>query len=204
MKVVCQSRPCARIVESTVMAEGVSAWIDFAISDDGSSMVQLESPAAIIDIGGRTTDIVKVLTGLTVDKTSSGSESVGVLKLIESMKTVIARHPEIKKNFRNLKEEQVSRRYVEDVINTGFFTHHGMNIDMREVLEIEKRTVAAGILQYVEQKVKEGFGLEILLFVGGGSIVFRNEIRQKYPNAQFIKEPEYANARGMMKYMKFV
>ena len=75
---------------------------------------------------------------------------------------------------------------------------------MREVLEIEKRTVAAGILQYVEQKVKEGFGLEILLFVGGGSIVFRNEIRQKYPNAQFIKEPEYANARGMMKYMKFV
>lgn len=196
--------PCAVIKASEVYAEGVSAWIDFAIAPDGTQRVVLESPAAVIDIGGRTTDTVKVLAGLTVEKKSSGTINRGVLDLIKEVRQLIARHPQIVELFGDLGDDKVPRSMVEAVIQTGRFRRHSLDIDMSDAVAQARAPIAREILEDVERRIAKGFDLQEMLFVGGGSVVFREEIKSHFKTASFIDEPEFANARGMMKYMKFV
>lgn len=196
------ARPCAEIVASTVLSEGVCAWLDHALGDDGQERVTLDSPAAVIDIGGRTTDTVKILGGLSVDRRSSGTKNLGVLDLIKALRPKIAGHPEITKIFGTLKDENVSRKMVEDVIQTLRFARHNLDIPMSEIVADSRRSIAVEILDDIERRIAKGFDLQALLFVGGGSVVFREEILSRFPSATFVEGPEYANARGMLKYMR--
>ena len=42
---------------------------------------------------------------------------------------------------------------------------------------------------------------DVILFVGGGS-AFMTKLTSYFPNAKVAPEPEFANARGMYKYLK--
>lgn len=199
-------KPCADIKLAEVYAEGVSAWLDFAIGDDGKQRVKLESPAAVIDIGGRTTDTVKVLAGLTVERKSSGTINRGVLDLFSEVRKIIARNAQIAELYGDIGDSQVPRSTVEQVMHTGRFKKHnlGLDIDFSAEVAAARGPIAAEILQEVERKISKGFDLEYMLFVGGGSVVFEEEIKKRFKAAAFIKDPEFANARGMMKFMKYV
>ncbi|MGJ7523468.1 plasmid segregation protein ParM domain-containing protein [Variovorax sp. LT1P1] len=196
--------PCARVAKAHVFAEGVAAWLDFAISDEGTQRVALESPAAVIDIGGRTTDTVKVLVGMNVEKKASGTINKGVLDLVKAIKLTILRNPTIQEMFGDLQDSQVPRAMVEEVIRTGVFRKHALNVDFSEDVAIARAAIAADIMKDVEQRVAKGFDLQAMLFVGGGSIVFKEEIKKHFATAVFVDEPEFANARGMFKYLKHV
>lgn len=196
--------PCAQIKVAKVFAEGVSAWIDYAIADNGDSRVVLDSPAAVIDIGGRTTDTVKVLAALTIEKKSSGTINMGVLDLIKALRQKISRHPKISELFGDLGDAEVPRSMVEEVLRTGRFKRHRLDIDMSEEIAQVRRPIANEILQDVERRIGKGFDLQELLFVGGGSVIFKEEIKAKFGLAVFAEDPEFANARGMMKFMKYV
>ena len=196
--------PCAHVKVAKVYAEGVSAWIDYAIGADGSENVVLDSPAAVVDIGGRTTDTVKVLAALTVEKKASGTINKGVLDLVKEIKLRIVRHPQVIEMFGDMQDSQVPRSMVEDVIKTGFFRRHSLNVDFSDAVANARQAIAGEILKDVEQRIAKGFDLQALLFVGGGSVVFREEIKRKFATAVFVEEAEFANARGMMKFMKYV
>lgn len=202
--VAVDGKPCADIKLAEVYAEGVSAWLDFAIADNGSQRVTLESPAAVIDIGGRTTDTVKVLAGLTVERKSSGTINRGVLDLFAEVRKIIARNVKIAELFGDIGDSQVPRSMVEAVMHTGRFKRHNLDIDLSAEVAAARGPIATEILNEVERKISKGFDLEVMLFVGGGSVIFQEEIKNRFSTASFIKEPEFANARGMMKFMKYV
>lgn len=196
--------PCAQIKVARGFAEGVSAWIDFAISSDGQARARLNSPAAVIDIGGRTTDTVKILAALTIEKKSSGTINLGVLDVMKGLRQKIARHPKICELFGDMDEAEVTREMVEETLLTGRFKRHRQDLDMTEEIAQVRQPIAERILQDVERRISTGFDLQEMLFVGGGSVIFKEEIRKKFAMAVFIEEPEFANARGMMKFMQHV
>lgn len=195
--------PCAEVIGSQVFAEGVAAWVDFALDDEGDFRCVLRRAAAVIDIGGRTTDTVKILKNLTVEKANSGTCSVGVLDLYDEITAAIVMNREVQSVWRNIKAQQVTRSVASEVIATGRLKDRSLDIDMSADVKAAKSRVAEKIMRDVERRIETGFDLERLLFVGGGAAVLKDEIRAKYAMAEFVEAPEFANARGMLKLMKF-
>lgn len=194
---------CAEVISSKVYAEGVSAWVDFALDDKGNYRCVLKRAAAVIDIGGRTTDTVKILKQMTVEKANSGTCLVGVLSLYDELAQVIARHPEVIAAFPRLKVSSIARSTIAEVLSTHRFKEFGLDIDLSAEVKAAKANVANKILRDVESRISSGFDLERLLFVGGGASVLQDEIKARYKQAEFVAEPEFSNARGMLKIMKF-
>ena len=42
------------------------------------------------------------------------------------------------------------------------------------------------------------------LFVGGGTVALAAHIRDWFPNQAIAEHPAFANARGMLKYLRYV
>ena len=60
------------------------------------------------------------------------------------------------------------------------------------------------IEQETRRRLGRGAELERVLFVGGGSVVLADAIRHWFPNQAIAPHPAFANARGMLKYLRYV
>jgi plasmid segregation protein ParM len=186
--------PCSEIGANFVFAEGVAAWIDYALNDKGDVIANIGALAAVVDIGGRTTDCVTVLPGFKVDDRRSGTANIGVLDLYEA----VARHACAKFNV-----PSVPMSEIENSIKTGFITLWGKPHDVKEIVAGSKKTLCEEIQREVSRRIGGAHEFEKVLFVGGGAVVF-DGLQDSYPNAVMPKNPEFANARGLLKYMRFV
>jgi plasmid segregation protein ParM len=59
---------------------------------------------------------------------------------------------------------------------------------------------------YAECRRQLGRGLELdrVLFVGGGAVALADHISDWFPNQAVASQPAFANARGMLKYLRFI
>lgn len=183
--------PCANIVEHFVFAEGVAAWVDYCVSDAGKPVVNLGRPAAVVDIGGRTTDTVTVLPGWKVDHARSGTGMVGVLDLYE----MISSRVQAKFNI-----PSVPTQAIEESLRTNKIALWGKMHDIPDIVAAARLEVGGRILREVQRRIGRGHDMEKVLFVGGGAIIFP-ELKDKFPNADCPPNPEFANARGLLKFM---
>lgn len=194
VKPIVAGGQCADIVANYVFAEGVAAWIDHAIDDEGKVVVDMGAPAAVVDIGGRTTDCVLVLPGLKVDHARSGTGEIGVLRLYDIVSSRIQQAHSL---------SDVPGYAIEQAVRTGSIRLWGKDQDISKIVEDAKREVGEQILREVQRRIGYGADLEKVVFVGGGAVVF-DSIRQAYRNAVVPKDPEFANARGLLKFMMHV
>ena len=186
---------CAEIAANYVHAEGVAAWMDYALDDKGNiAEVNMGAPAAVVDIGGRTTDCVLVLPGFKVDHARSGTGDIGVLKLYDAVgQRIRARY-----NVGNIPVYVLERATIAKKIKLW-----GKDYDIAEIVEVSMREVGDQILREVQRRIGAGHDLEKVLFVGGGAVVFDN-LQQSFPNAAVPAAPEFANARGLMKCINYL
>ena len=56
----------------------------------------------------------------------------------------------------------------------------------------------------MELGLGRGAELERILFVGGGAVALAEDIRDWFPNQTIAPHPAFANARGMLKYLRYV
>lgn len=184
----------ADIVMNYVFAEGVAAWIDHAIDAKGNVVVDMGAPAAVVDIGGRTTDCVLVLPGLKVDHARSGTGEIGVLRLYDIVASRVQQAHGV---------SEVPLYAVEDAVRTGKIRLWGKDTDISEIVADAKREVGEQILREVQRRIGYGADLDKVVFVGGGAVVF-DQMRSAYRNACVPEKPEFANARGLLKFMMHV
>lgn len=185
---------CADIAANYVFAEGVAAWIDYAVNDKGEVVANIGAPAAVVDIGGRTTDCVTVLPGFKVDDHRSGTANIGVLDLYERVERLAAAKFNV---------PYVPMSEVEKAVVSGSITLWGKPHDVREIVDGAKREICEQIHREVMRRIGSAHDFERVVFVGGGAVVF-DGIQSFYPNADRPKDPEFANARGLLKYMRHV
>lgn len=178
-----------------VRSEGVGAYFNYIIDEQGRvSGNDIEKLVAIIDVGGQTTDVT-VISRLTVlDNTRTASANIGVLDVIR----------EIQKELSKLGIVENSEHRLEEMLHTRRYVYRGRELPTEQVLDILDtaiKTVNFRLTNFITQTLGEGIDLNKVLVVGGGGVVFGEELRSLFTEEQFeiVDKPQYANAQGFAK-----
>lgn len=180
-----------KVVDHEILPEAVAAVIDYTITDDGRIAQQFSAPIAVVDIGGRTTDVVVVLPDNQIDKSRMRTEHLGVLNVIDRVQT------EVIDQF-DLDPTDADAIDFDQAVRNRKIRLHGSESDISQIVDGAIQEVGRRILHVVQTKIAGGASLEAILFVGGGAAVMRKVISQ-YPNALVHSNPQFANARGVLK-----
>lgn len=187
------------ISKHIVFCEAQAAYFDCIINDDGSaskrSNALLEYGAGIIDIGGRTTDVVVMNPkGKSMQSDRSHTIDEGIINLRRNISDQIKS---------KLKIQQISEKMLSNAIETGFYGATN-NFDVQEIVQTQKLNLVEQLSKMIDANIKGGTDLGGVIVVGGGSIILKKELQARYPDWIYPDNPEFANARGMFKAAKFI
>ncbi len=188
----------AAIAFHEVIPEALAAWYDHVITEiDGSVQLEAERlgvPLAVVDIGGRTTDFV-VVADQAVRHNGSGSLRCGLLDLKRLVGEGIRSRFDL---------EEISERVSDDAVRTGSVRLFGKSHDVAGLVREARHQIIERLHAETQRQLGRGAELEQILFIGGGAVALANDIRHWFPNQQVAPHAAFANARGMLKYLRHV
>ena len=76
--------------------------------------------------------------------------------------------------------------------------------DVGALVEAAKREVVERIHTETRRQLGLGVELDRVLFVGGGTVALAENIANWFPHQAIAEHPAFANARGMLKYLRYV
>lgn len=188
----------AGIAFHEVIPEALAAWYDHVIVENGEGVTldadRVAVPIAIVDIGGRTTDYV-VVKDQGILHNASGSLQCGMLNVKQRVADGIQARFDL---------ESLSEPLVAHAVEDKYVRLQGKNHDVKDLVESAMREVVERI--YVETRRQLGLGVELdrVLFVGGGTVALAEHIADWFPHQAIAEHPAFANARGMLKYLRYV
>ena len=201
VKVIQDYKDLPVIVEHKICSEGVAGYFDLKFNQDGTineefQQLQNNGLIAIADIGGSTTDIV-TFDGDTIDFSRSSTIDIGGLWL----KDAVSAHLKVHLNSSGALPDKM----IDDIIiNNGVYASR--NLDFSDVLSELKLELATKITNQIKHKIRNTADVSLIAFIGGGSLTLKDQLKALYPAelVKFVKDPIHANARGMLKLMKYL
>ncbi|MFK4132146.1 plasmid segregation protein ParM domain-containing protein [Pseudomonas luteola] len=187
-----------KIVHHEVLSEGVAAWMDFVIDEDDKGRLYfneeyLDLRMAFIDIGGRTTDIAVVRQGeLEMDR--SNTIELGMLKVKNDIRE------ELHQSF----ETEISTEQMRGIMDSGTLKMWGKTHDVRDIVSTKLKENSQRIFSEVKLCLKNASDIDMVVFVGGTVIKMHENIQGWFKNQTIAELPEYANGRGMGKYVRYL
>ena len=183
----------AELVKIDIGCQAVAAFVDYAVDDEFNDRDVPVEKVAIIDIGGRTTDIALILDGQKFLPARSGTENIGVLDVQSGLERLI------KSQFGVNDSYSVSA--LDHAIRTGYHRMWGKDVDVSELVNKAKSASEASLKNLIIRKLGQASDIDAVVFVGGGAKLFENVLKELFPHNGFISDnPEFANARGLYKY----
>jgi plasmid segregation protein ParM len=188
----------AGIAFHEVIPEALAAWYDHVIVEkEGRALLddqRVAVPIAVVDIGGRTTDYV-VVRDQGILHASSGSLQCGMLDVKHRVADGIQARFDL---------EVLSEQLLAQAVDQKRVRLHGKDYDIADLVEAAKREVVERL--YAETRRQLGLGVELdrVLFVGGGTVALAEHIADWFPHQAIAEHPAFANARGMLKYLRYV
>jgi plasmid segregation protein ParM len=188
----------AGIAFHEVIPEALAAWYDYVIVEleDGVTLDadRVSVPVAIVDIGGRTTDYV-VVKDQGILHASSGSLQCGMLNVKQSVADGIQERFDL---------ESLSEQLVSQAVEHKTVRLQGKAHDVAALVEAAMREVVERIHDETRRQLGLGIELDRVLFVGGGTVALSKHITNWFPHQAIAEHPAFANARGMLKYLRYV
>jgi plasmid segregation protein ParM len=144
---------------------------------------------AVLDIGGRTTDIA-LIKEADIRVQQSGTRDIGTLSLAALVRRRIEDVcPGI---------QQRSHGNIESAVRDGKIRVGNREIDLRNALDREVDDLLERIEGYFVSLCGTSMAdIQHILCVGGGSALLERQLRERFPTAEFPADPQMANARGM-------
>ena len=192
---VSASHPVARLRHVRIGCQAVAAFVDHVLNDDLTEKAEMDSTIAVVDIGGRTTDIAVVVRGSSIDHQRSGTTNIGVLDVYKALSK------EIRARFKTRDEFPLSQ--MDQAVRTGNIRLWNEDNDVSAEVSAIVREHEARIAREVERRIGSAANVNGVLFVGGGSALFR-EISARFRNGIMHDDPEFANARGLHKFGRYI
>ncbi|CAG9170059.1 ParM/StbA family protein [Cupriavidus pinatubonensis] len=185
------------IIEQQVTAQGLAAYVDYLTGDNGEIRDNVDpgAPVAVLDIGGRTTDTVTVYGGGKLDHVASGTGNIGISNVFDHIAN------ELKRQF-NVARIRVAT--LDQVARHRKIRLRGQEHDVGEIVDAAVQEVGQQILREVKRRIGDAAEMDTVLLVGGGAALMHDLVRNEYPHCQVPDDPEFANARGMLKYVQFM
>lgn len=189
----------AHIVEHLIACEGISAVYDLAIRDDGTDDPDFfklleQAPVGVIDIGGKTIDLAVVYLDRghhQVDRSRTKSIDFGMLRLMNSIRSEIATNHGV---------TDISPRAMFKVLTDRKLMLSGEYVDVSNDVQTALAKALPDLFERIRSVWNKAEDLAKVIVVGGGAYLLADEIKKGlYRHAEFRKDPEYANSRGMLK-----
>jgi len=185
--------PAVRSVD--VGCQAVAAYMDYLLDDDLNERFDpTASSVAIIDVGGRTTDICVVINGAGIDHGRSGTENIGVLDVYTALSK------SIRQRFKT--RDKFPLAMLDQAVRTGRLSLWAQEHDVADLVQDILKEIEGKIAREVQRKLGSGSTLKAICFVGGGGALFK-DIGAHFPNGVVLDDPEFANARGLWKYARY-
>lgn len=180
-------RPQPAIHDVKVGCQAIAAYFDLILDDDGREASERHDAVAVVDIGGSTTDVAVVLGGSQIDNSVSGTVRLGVLDLQRDLATrLVSRF-----NF-----EPTS---LDAVLRTRSIKAWGDKVDVGEQIDAAVAEISSQLSREITRRIGTAGQLDKVLFVGGGGNLFTGLVKH-WKNGVLAPDPEFANARGLLKY----
>lgn len=190
-----------KIKNHIVKCEAQTAFFNEIIDIHGNpadnSELFVNSECAVIDIGGKTTDIIVTLEGGNMlDGLRSTSRDLGILSIKERISNLIIESG-IKK---------VNANWLDFALESGTYGIGSQAKNIKNLIQQAKNEFMVELNNFISKQIGEGDDLALVLFCGGGSAFLEKEISEKYdsPNVKIAESPEYANAKGLYKLAKYM
>lgn len=188
------------IKEHMICSEGVAAYFDLTLNDDGTEDMDVKNlisdeAVVIVDIGGRTTDIV-TLKSDNIIFDSSTTLDVGCLSVEDILH---------KKVSSKLDTYNVPKKVISKIIdNRGIYKASKVSHDFSNELSESKSQLAENIINKLKQMISNTIEVNLIAFVGGGSLLLKEDLNRLFPSeyVKFVSNPIFANARGMKKLLQ--
>lgn len=198
----------AQITGQSVISEATAAFYDALIQHDGTFDTAIEAliarrPIAVMDLGGKTADIVVVAENISqIYQAQSGTRDIGVLQLLDQVAD------QIKSEFSL--NDNPPLPYVEEACRTKKYELFGDDVDVSHIVVAACEAYLNRLQNFFVSKLRDGSSVGAVIFVGGGTALLKSALGDEvfssiFKGKRFIaNEPEYANARGMWKFGMYV
>lgn len=192
--IVPEGDPVAELISINVGCQAVSAFVDYLIDDNGEERDVPIEKVAVVDIGGRTTDIALILNGSTFEPERSGTENIGVLDVQNALQELIHKEYDVNDDY--------SASVLDRALRTGKHKIFGKERDVTQLIQQAVAGPVHKLERMIKQKLGKGSDLDAIIFVGGGASCFAS-IKDLFPhNGILLPNAEFSNARGLYKYAK--
>lgn len=188
--------PLATIADVTIGCQAVAAWVDFVLDDQLEYTLReqdLQKRIAIVDIGGRTTDIAVVVGGSQIDHSQSDTANIGVLDVYKALLAGIRTKFDIRDDF--------PTAVLDRAVRTGKIELWGEDQDVADLVEKAVAEIAGKVQREVERRIGDAASIFKVVFVGGGGALFAS-LPQSMRNGHLPDDPEFSNARGLWKFAR--
>lgn len=193
----------AKIISHNILSEGAGAYLNELMEMNGDNSINRvttelnKGPVSFIDIGGRTIDIVTFTqNGKNIINDYSDTSEYGALDLsVETAKEI--------KSYLGLKTNLLPDK-IDDAIRTGFYYARGVDSDVSSIVIKSKKIFCNRLELEIRKILKHADDIGLIVFVGGGSILVKEQLEEIYEQSYFIENPDFANAKGFLKGSMFV
>lgn len=187
-----------KIVKHDVVSEGIAAWMDIVLERNEHGKIAfnpelITERIAIIDIGGRTTDIAVIQNGV-LDTGRSSTIQVGMLAVRDEVFQKIFDKFEIEPTV-----EQMNS-VMENKSIKLFGEHHPVD----DIVESAKKSTVVGIESQVKKCLGNASDLDRVVFVGGTVMQIQSYLDGWFRHQTIGDDPSFANARGMQKFAEMM
>jgi len=189
-----RATPLARIANVEIGCQAVAAWVDYALDDDLENKVDLSKRIAIVDIGGRTTDIAVVVNGSQIDHDLSGTANVGVLDVYKALQHSIRARFGIRDAF--------PIAMLDKAVRAKTLELWGNDEDVSDLVAAAIAEIVPKVEREIERRLGDAASIFKVVFVGGGGALFRDIPERRLRNGHLPDDPEFSNARGLWKFSR--
>ncbi|WP_230044798.1 ParM/StbA family protein [Pseudomonas aeruginosa] len=184
-----------QIIQQRLTAQGLLAYIDYVVDDNGNykSDVEMDAAVADIDIAGRTTDCDTVYGGGKLDHVGSAT---GVLGISNDYDIIVN---ELKRKFAASKFRLST---LEHVARHRIIRLRGLQHDLGDIVDAAVAENSQQIIRESQRRIADAAEMHAVILVRGGAALMSYCLKDAFPHLLVPTRPEISNARGMLKYLK--
>ena len=197
-RVALAGRPAQRIEVQTcrVIPQPFGAIFALAMNDAGRVVNKslVKGPTAVIDIGGKTTNLLRVID-LKDDSARTTSINTGGWDIVRDIGDFLtATYPDMALSEAQIMEAVTERR----------IWYHDQFVDISAAVAEITAEMANVIHSKATQLWNGGGDLRHLLITGGGAYLIGQSLKTYFPQAAIAPDAQFANALGYWKFANFL
>jgi plasmid segregation protein ParM len=180
------------VTHCRVIPQPFGTVLALALTDNGkiADRTLAEGPVGVIDIGGKTTNLLSV-RGFREVSDETASVNVGGWDAAREVRDWL----NINCPGLDLRDHDLM-----GAIRARETWYRGERVDLAPVVDETLNTMAEAVIGSAGQLWNGGHGLKAILVSGGGAHLLGEHLRRRFPSARVVADPQFANATGYYRF----